>query len=425
MKNSVELQQERASLITAQKTLVNLAKAEENRSLSSDENVKFDGLQSQIESLDTDISRALKFEANERSAAAENGKIIGAVPATEPKKQERFSFIRAINNARKNKEQTGAEKAALEAGVSELQSRGLGMPEGISVAIPSEMLMSQRAQTVTGDSGTKGGEFVATVPSAVMPLLPSLKIEEMGATVMTGLTGNLKLLSGDEFTFSYVAENAEVSPTDVVVDGVDLKPRRLSGVVDISNQWLIQTTPAAEAHVKMLIANGIQNAITTAFINGPGGVAPTGLYTTITTNVQTGGAADPTWDDVVGLETLIKSANATEANLYYLSDPSLMGKLKTTKKDAGSGIFLSEGGNLNGRNHIASTLVPTLDAGASHPLIYGDFGQATVGFWSGVSFIVDTLTQATKGKTRLIFNVYNDVAVANEKAFAIRKNFTV
>ena len=117
------------------------------------------------------------------------------------------------------------------------------MPEGISVAIPSEMLMNQRAQTVTGDSGTKGGEFVATVPSAVMPLLPSLKIEEMGATVMTGLTGNLKLLSGDEFTFSYVAENAEVSPTDVVIDGVDLKPRRLSGVVDISNQWLIQTTP--------------------------------------------------------------------------------------------------------------------------------------------------------------------------------------
>ena len=37
MKNSVELQQERASLITAQKTMVNLAKAEENRSLLLDQ----------------------------------------------------------------------------------------------------------------------------------------------------------------------------------------------------------------------------------------------------------------------------------------------------------------------------------------------------------------------------------------------------
>lgn len=80
---------------------------------------------------------------------------------------------------------------------------------------------------------------------------------------------------------------------------------------------------------------------------------------------------------------------------------------------------------LNGHKHVSSSLVPTLDSGASHPLIFGDFGQATVGFWSGVSFIVDPLTQATKGKTRLIFNIYNDVAVANEKAFAIRKNFTV
>lgn len=421
MKNLQELKQERASKIAEQETLATLARTEK-RQMTDVENTSFDDIQEEVERLDAEIKRAQILEDNAKAATR------NVAPINTPRKEERvqpFSFIRAINNAKNNAPQSGEEKRALEAGLEEIRTRGLDVPGGVGVAIPSEMLVASRDISVTGDSGTKGGKLVATEPQTVMPLLPSLKLEEMGANVMTGLKGNLKLLSGDEFTFNYVAEGAEVSPTDTVVDGVDLKPKRLSGVIDISNQWLLQTTPAAESHVKMLIANGIQSAITRNFINGPGGVAPNGLYNVITTNVQSGAAGAPTWENIVGLETSIKSANATEGNLYYLSDAPLMGKLKTTKKDAGSGIFLSENGMLNGRKHIASSLVPTLDSGASHPLIYGDFGQATIGFWSGVSFIVDPLTQAAKGKTRLIFNIYNDVAVANEKAFAIRKNFTV
>lgn len=426
MKTSNELKQERASLIKEQQTLTTTAR-NANRELNEEETTQFRATQTKIDGYAQLIKDAEAREANDALMAGNNGVQIDTPKPTqeEQRNAQPFSFIRAINNARNNKEQTGSEKAALEEGLKEIRQRGLAVEEGVSVAIPSDMLVQQRDISVTGDSGTKGGALVPTTPTTVMPLLPKLMLQEMGATVMTGLQGNLKLLSGDEFTFNYVAENAEVSSTDTVVDGVTLSPKRLSGVVDISNQWLIQTTPAAEAHVKMLIANGIQCAMVKAFVSGGGANGPSGLYDTITTNVQSGAAGAPTWEDIVGLETLIKSANASDSNLYYLSDPALMGKLKTTKKDAGSGIFLSENGMLNGRKHTASTLVGTLDAGASHPLIYGDFGQATIGFWSGVSFIVDPLTQATKGKTRLIFNVYNDVAVANEKAFAIRKNFTV
>lgn len=427
MKTSNTLKQERASLIQEQQNLTATARTA-NRELNEDETATFRATQTKIEGYAQLIKDAEAREANDALMADTRGVQVntGAAPTKEEKEAAQpFSFIRAINNARKGKDQTGAELSALESGLDEINQRGLTVQDNVSVAIPSDMLVSQRDISVTGDAGTKGGALVATVPTVVMPLLPKLKLQEMGANVMTGLVGNLKLLSGDEFTFSYVGENEEVTSTDTVVDGVTLSPKRLSGIVDISNQWLIQTTPAAEAHVKMLIANGIETAMVKAFIAGGGTDGPDGLYDTIATNVQTGTAGAPTWEDVVGLETLIKSANASDSNLYYLSDPALMGKLKTTKKDAGSGIFLSENGMLNGRKHTASTLVGTLDSGASHPLIYGDFAQATIGFWSGVSFIVDNVTQAAKGKTRLIFNIYNDVAVANEKAFAIRKNFTV
>ena len=74
-----------------------------------------------------------------------------------------------------------------------------------------------------------------------------------------------------------------------------------------------------EANVKALIAAGIEAAIVRAAINGGGTDGPTGMYDSITTNVQAGTAAAATWADIVGLETLIQSANATDDNLYYLS----------------------------------------------------------------------------------------------------------
>lgn len=418
MKTSKQLKEERASLITEQETLVRSA----GENLEGENLTKFDDLQSRIEGFKSDIERAEKFEANQKRMAANNGMVIN-----EPVKEERakpFSFIRAINNVINSKSHEGAEKEAFEAASDQLRASGLKTPKRNQVAIPSELLV--RAQSVTGDSGTKGGKLVASTPQEVMPLLPSLTLAQMGATVHNGLVGDMPLISGDAFEFGYVAENGSAPEADVDYDGPVLQPKRLSGVVNVSNQWLVQTSPSAEANLRGLIAAGIESAIAKAAIVGGGTYGPDGLYDTITTNVSAGAAGAPTWGDVVELETMIKSANATKENLYYLSDPALMGKLKTTAKDTGSGIFLvGQEDNLNGKNYLASTLVGTLDAGASHPLIYGDFKQMHVGFWSGVTFTVDPYTKSGDGITRIIFNIYNDVAVANEKAFAIRKNFTV
>ena len=69
--------------------------------------------------------------------------------------------------------------------------------------------------------------------------------------------------------------------------------------------------------------------------------------------------------------------------------------------------------------------MPTLDVGASHPVIFGDWNQLTVGYWDNVSIIVDPYTQAASGKVRLIIEGFSDIAVTNEKAFAINKVVTV
>jgi HK97 family phage major capsid protein len=420
MKNSVELKQERASVMQAQKDLVNVAKADQNRNFTADENTKFDGFQTQIEALDKDIARAEKFEANEArmSAAGDN---LNANPKIDgPKEAKSFSLLRSLRALASGRSLHEDDAAIHEMAQEEMRASGLDLPEGLAISIPTGVL---RAQTVTGDSGTKGGALVASTPMLVRPLQPVLPIESLGVNVMSGLVGDVPLPTSGTFSFAYGAETATTSGTDVTFSGPTLKPKRCSGVVDISKKLLAQTSFSVEDYIIEQINIAYGNAVTSAALNGSG-EAPTGLYSLITTNINTTASA-LTHAIAVDLESKVDAADGTNVRRAYLSDTKVKASAKTTKIDAGSGIFLSNGTELNGYPFLATTLMPTLDSGASHPIIFGDWNQLTVGYWDSISIIVDPYTQAASGKVRLIIEGFSDIAVTNEKAFAINKVVTV
>ena len=66
------------------------------------------------------------------------------------------------------------------------------------------------------------------------------------------------------------------------------------------------------------------------------------------------------WAKVVGLETAISSKDAILGNLAYLTNPKVIGALKTTEKAAGTAKFLMETADmLNGYNIVNTTLMPS------------------------------------------------------------------
>jgi len=420
---SKQLKEKRAEKLTAQETMINArnAKPTEERNFSTDEQEAFNRLTNEIDDLDAQIRNAENEEKAELRIAAAKGVAVDPI-VEENKPQERFSVSEAINALIDNRGLNARQKEVREEAMKELRNSGIDLPEGNVVAIPSSMM---RAQTVGGNSGEKGGKLVASIPQMQKPLQPTLRVEALGADVLEGLVGDVPLPTNDAFTFGFVGETETVTATDVNIDGPILKPKRAAGVVDISHKLLKQSGFSVDTYIMDQINNAIDVAITRAALNGAGGNAPTGLYTLITSNVQSGPAAAPEHADLVGLRTLIQSANSTEDTLAYVMDPEMLGKLETTKVDAGSGVFVAQNNKVSGQAYLATTLADTLDAGASHPIIFGDWSQLKVGRWGGVSFIVDPYTKASSGKVRIVFNVYVDVAVANEKAFAIRKNFTV
>ena len=260
----------------------------------------------------------------------------------------------------------------------------------------------------------------------VAPLFPNNPLAELGLTHLTGLTGNVPLLSHTDVSFIWASENEKVdTKTDADFDGPVLKPKRVVAVVDISEQLILQSSVGVESIVIGMLNNAYGRVLASAVINGPGGKAPLGVLNIPGVNdAKMGTASAPNFEKIVQLEALIEASNATDASMGYVTNKVLKGKLKTTPKVAGSdSIMLSDGKELNGSKLITTNLVPELSG--NHPLIYGDWKQIFTGSWGGLSIKVDPFTQSTSGKIRLVVTAYADVQVVHPEAFAFNKKFTV
>jgi hypothetical protein len=55
-------------------------------------------------------------------------------------------------------------------------------------------------------------------------------------------------------------------------------------------------------------------------------------------------------------------------------------------------------------------------------MIFGDFSQLMLGFWSGVDVIVDPYTGSTAATTRLAFFQDLDLALRHDDAFSVCKD---
>ena len=438
MKNSTELKQERASLIDAQVGLKNLVEKREDghNVFSEDETTRFDALQVKIEALNASIIRSEKFEANLANRSAK-GVTVEAPAVHRSTKNEVFSLTKALHTLACGKELTGISAEVNERGVAEMKDQGMPVKDGLRLNLPSDLGFQSRAQTITGNLGNKGGALVETSVRTVFPLVPNIDVlTNLGVTVLSGLTGDVTLPTSGLFNFSHVGETADVSVTDISFSGPTLKPHRCAGVGAISNQFLKQASISAENYLRNIMNNAYGVAIITDFLNGDeGDSAPKGLYSWISTNTVNTPVNDPTKAIVTELESLVDAANGTRVSRGYLSGTKLANMMKNTKIDEGSGQFLFDGQDLNGYKYERTTLMPELTHdpdgdGASgnitvYPLIFGDFSQAVVGYYGNVSIMVDPYTLASSSQARIIIEGFDDVAVTNEKAFAINKGIQV
>ena len=271
----------------------------------------------------------------------------------------------------------------------------------------------------------------------LLPLEDSLVLAKAGATVMTGLTHDVRFPKLTSVSVTWAGENEEAidgvgepeEPTgEPEVDprfvpkllsekGPLFTPKRLTAKIHISKQLLVQDGIGVENYLRTLLTAAILQKVEEAAFSTSAAVpnVPDGMFNAAAS------LGDLTWANVVKLETDADLANSLMGNVAYVTHPSIFGTLKSRLKDAtGAGGFIAETG-LNGYPAFRTNNIPSEMGVASdeYGIVFGNWADYFVGQWGAAELIADPYTLAPTGMVILTVNSYWDMGFIRPESFSI------
>ena len=231
----------------------------------------------------------------------------------------------------------------------------------------------------------------------------------------------------------FVSESGAPTEGAPTVRQVTMSPKCVGAYVDISRKLTLQSDPSAEQIFRDDMVAQIASAMDSAGINGGGSNEPDGILQTSgigSVAIGTNGGA-PTWASVVNLVKEVSQDNGLGSNMWYLTNPQVVGKLRQTAKvgSSDSVMVMNEGNKLLGYNvmetsNVPSTLTKGSTSGSCSAMIFGNFAELIIGEWSGIDVLVDPYTGSTTGVTRITVFKDFDIAVRHAESFSSVQDFT-
>jgi len=352
------------------------------------------------------------------------------------KEVKRFSFLRAINSLANPGDRKSQEAAGFERECSEAVGQKLGRAaQGFFV--PNDV---QKRDLTVGTNGA-GGYTVSTdlLAANFIDLLRNrMMIMQMGAQMLSGLTGNIAIPRQTGGATAYwVAESGAPTESTQAFDQVTMTPRTVGAFNDLSRKLLLQSSIDVESFVRMDLAKVLALAIDQAAINGSGASnQPTGILATSGIGDVAGGTNGlaPTWAHIVELWSDVATANADFGSTGYLTNAKVAGKLMTTDKASGAAQFVCPsfpdasgltnfGGARAGiSNQVPSNLTKGSSSGVCSAILFGNFADLIVGNWGTLDLIVDPYTASTSGTVRVVALQDIDIAVRHAESFSAMKD---
>ena len=352
--------------------------------------------------------------------------VIGSKPLDDSnigltKKEVRnFSLMTAIRAMANPSDRAAQQAAAFEfEAAAEAAKRDGVDPQGLYIPADVRRAWSQRDLNTSDDSAMvaedfRGGDFIDVLRNAS-------SVMQAGATMLSGLKGDVKIPKKTAAsTAGWIStEGGASSESEPTFGQVTMSPKTLGAFTDITRLMMMQSSLDIEALIRNDLATGIALAIDNGALQGSGSSGqPTGIKNTSGINAPTAfAAANPTFAEVVAMETAVAEDNALLGNLAYILPAGMYGALKTTVKDSGSGQFVVEpGGTINGYRAVVSNQATAGD------LYFGNFADLLVGMYGGLDITVDPYTASTSGTVRIVALQTCDVAVRHAVSFAFNND---
>lgn len=375
-----------------------------NKTLTADQQAKFDALKAEIQSLEADEQRQAFIDEAERRTAGE------PVDHRQADLERRINLLDAVAAQVENRALTGA----LAEFNQEQQRQGI---EARGVLVPASLFETRAANTTTTADGIVPDDYRAD--QFIGLLRNSAIVRSLGARTLSGLRGNVVIPKQTSTTAAtWLAEGDSLSDTDTLsFDTVTLAPKHVGAMTEISRQAIQQANPDIERLVRDDFVAVIGLAVDKALLHGTGSKQPQGLVSAAT---GTGTLGTLSWEAVL---KVIEDLGIDHINPnYWLTTPQVATKLRSTLKASSAGsAYLMEGGNMAG---IPVAVTQQLENKTGTPttgrIILGDFSELLIGTWGAVDVLANPYGAAyARGGVQIRILTTMDAAVRRSEAFTV------
>ena len=325
-----------------------------------------------------------------------------------------FSLVKAIRAMANPSDRQAQKDAEFEFECSAEAARQYGK-DAQGIMLPAEVLKTWGKRDInTSDDSTlisedyRGGDFIDVLrnESSVM---------QAGATMLRGLQGNVVIPKKTAASSAgwIATEGSAASESEFTSGSVTMSPKVIGAFTDATRLLLQQSSLDVENLIRDDLTKSIATAIDLGALAGSGSSGqPTGIANTSGINTTTFAAANPTWAEIVAMESAVANDNALTGSLGYICRPADFGTLKTTEKASGTAQFVvSPDNTMNGYNVIRSNQVTSGD------FYFGNFADLLIGMYGGLDITVDPYALSTSGGVRIVALQTVDVAVRHAVSF--------
>jgi len=344
------------------------------------------------------------------------------------KEDKEYSIVRALLASA-----TGDwSKAGFELEVSRQISKRVGK-ESKGFFLPTDLQVRAPLATTTTAAG---GAAVATTIYPLIELLRNrMMVRNMGASVFSGLSGNVafpRQTAAATLYWTGEVPGSDVTESEATFDQAVLTPKTAQATTAYSRQLLGQASIDIESFVRNDLVRINALGLDLAAINGSGSAnQPRGILNQTGIGSVAGGTNGlaPGWAHIVGLESAVAIANADLGELGYLTNTSVRGKLKQVQKatyldfiwkDApgGNGIGEMNGYKAGASNQVPSDLTKGTSVGVCSAILFGNWTELLIGEWGVLELITDPYAQKKKGNIEVTSFIMADINVRHAVSFA-------
>jgi HK97 family phage major capsid protein/HK97 family phage prohead protease len=325
-----------------------------------------------------------------------------------------FSLVKAIRAMANPSDRQAQRDAEFEFECSAEAARQYGK-DAQGIMLPAEVLRTWGKRDInSSDDSTlisedyRGGDFIDVLrnESSVM---------QAGATMLRGLQGNVVIPKKTAASSAgwIATEGTAASESEFTSGSVTMSPKVIGAFTDATRLLLQQSSLDVENLIRDDLTKSIATAIDLGALAGSGSSGqPTGIANTSGINTTTFAAANPTWAEIVAMESAVANDNALTGSLAYICRPADFGTLKTTEKATNTAQFVvSPDNTMNGYNVVRSNQVTSGD------FYFGNFADLLIGMYGGLDITVDPYALSTSGGVRIVALQTVDVAVRHAVSF--------